>query len=923
MNSFDNQASTQTPTDWHSYSSEQVAGWLDTSNQGLSEEQAAARLKKHGENRLPAPPRRSGLTRLLSQFHNVLIYVLLVAAIVTALLGHSVDSGVIVAVVIINALVGFIQEGKAEKAIDAVRNLLSQQAVVIRHGQRKQVPAEELVPGDVVFIQSGDRIPADLHLFKLKELHIEEALLTGESVPVLKQTNPVAADVDLGDRTNLAFSGTLVTHGQGIGTVIATGAATEIGRISTLLAEVHTLTTPLTRQLDSFARWLTGAILLIALATMAFGYLVRDYALGDMFLAAVGLAVAAIPEGLPAVITIALAIGVQRMANRRAIIRRLPAVETLGSVSVICSDKTGTLTRNEMTVTTVISARCSADISGVGYNPHGTFSCEEKDLSLKEFDEFQQLCRAAVLCNDAQLTQKDEDWTIEGDPTEGALLVMGAKSGINLQELHLTMPRDDLIPFESEHRFMATLHHDHLGNGIIYVKGAIEAILPRCHWQKVGEENVSLDVGYWNLQQELIARQGKRTLALAQLEVPEAHRILHFNDINNNLTLLGVVGIIDPPREEAIKAVAECHQAGVQVKMITGDHVTTATAIALQMGITESPHALTGSQIEQMTDEELQDEVESVQVFARASPEHKLRIVSALQARQHVVAMTGDGVNDAPSLKRADVGTAMGVKGTEAAKEASEMVLADDNFASITHAVEEGRTVFDNISKSILFILPTNGGEALTVMAAIALGTLLPVTPAQILWVNMITAVTLALSLTFEPTEPGVMQRPPRNTRSPILSSFMVWRIVFVSLLMVAGTFGLFLWERSSGTDINTARTIAVNTLVVLEIFYLLNSRFLTRSVLTWDGLLGNRYALYAIALVIFFQLLFTYLPIMQLFFHTVSIDMAAWGRIILVGVILFLAVELEKKLIHGPQNDKQSETKHKMRMKFTKSPLK
>ena len=482
--------------------------------------------------------------------------------------------------------------------------------------------------------------------------------------------------------------------------------------------------------------------------------------------------------------------------------------------------------------------------------------------------------------------------------------MLGAKSGIDLREFPLQMPRDDLIPFESEHRFMATLHHDHEGNAVVYIKGAIEAILPRCQWQLEGDNTRPVDEAFWISQQEQIASQGKRTLALAMHHLPEAHRTLHFDDIDNNLILLGVVGIIDPPRDEAIEAVKKCHDAGIKVKMITGDHVITATAIAMQMGITESPRALTGHQIEQMTDSQLGDAVEDIDVFARASPEHKLRIVKCLQARQHVVAMTGDGVNDAPSLKRADVGTAMGVKGTEAAKEASEMVLADDNFASITYAIEEGRTVFDNITKSILFILPTNGGEALTVLAAIALGTMLPVTPAQILWVNMITAVTLALALTFEPTEPGVMKRPPRNTRSAILSPFMIWRIVFVSLLMVGGTFGLFLWERSNGTGIDTARTIAVNTLVVLEVFYLLNSRFLTRSVLNRDGILGNRYALYAIALVMLFQLLFTYLPVMQLFFHTTPITATAWGKILLVGCIVFIAVELEKKLIHRSDVD-------------------
>lgn len=891
-------------TQWHACDSEQINQILETSPQGLTSEQVSERQQEYGPNRLPDPPRRSRLMRLLAQFNNVLIYVLVLAALVTAALGHHVDSGVIVAVVLINALVGFFQEGKAEKAIDAVRNMLSQQAVVTRNGHRQQVSAEELVPGDIVFIQTGDRVPADLHLHKIKELSIDEALLTGESIPVSKQTEPVAAEADLGDRTNLAFSGTLVSVGQGTGTVIATGADTEIGRISTLLAEVTTLATPLTRQLDSFARWLTGSILLIATATMMFGYWVREYALGDMFLAAVGLAVAAIPEGLPAIITIALAIGVQRMAKRHAIIRRLPAVETLGSVSVICSDKTGTLTRNEMTVTTVVMARCNADISGVGYNPHGTFTCHHQDLNLHNQIELQQLCRASVLCNEAQLIQKEGEWLIEGDPTEGALLVLGAKSGIVLRELQQQMPRDDLIPFESEHRFMATLHHDHEGNGVVYVKGAIEAILPRCHWQLEGENTTPLDEAFWISQQEQIASQGKRTLALAMRHIPDEHRTLHFDDINSSLILLGVVGIIDPPRDEAIEAVKKCHRAGINVKMITGDHVITATAIAMQMGITQSPRALTGHQIELMTDSQLDDAVEDIDVFARASPEHKLRIVECLQTRQHVVAMTGDGVNDAPSLKRADVGTAMGVKGTEAAKEASEMVLADDNFASITYAIEEGRTVFDNITKSILFILPTNGGEALTVLAAIALGTMLPVTPAQILWVNMITAVTLALALTFEPTEPGVMQRPPRNTRRAILSPFMIWRIVFVSLLMVSGTFGLFLWESSNGTQIDTARTIAVNALVVLEVFYLLNSRFLTRSVLNRDGILGNRYALYAIALVMLFQLLFTYLPLMQLFFHTTPINAAAWGKILLVGLLFFLAVELEKKLIHRPDVD-------------------
>ncbi|MDI3324220.1 cation-transporting P-type ATPase [Pontibacterium granulatum] len=885
-------------TRWHTREPQETFIALETSTDGLAKEEAVIRRQTYGANRIPEPPRRSALMRLMAQFHNVLIYVLVVAGIVTALLDHMVDAGVIAAVVVVNALVGFIQEGKAEKAIDAVRKMLSRQATVTREGHRFQTDAEELVPGDVVFVQSGDRVPADLHLFWTKDLQIEEAVLTGESVPVDKDTQPVSADAALGDRRNIAFSGTLVTYGQGLGVVVETGANTEIGRISTMLAKVTQLTTPLTRQLDLFARWLTGVILAIAALTVVFGVSVHGYTWEEMFMASVGLAVAAIPEGLPAVITIALAIGVQRMANRHAIIRRLPTVETLGSVSVICSDKTGTLTRNEMTVTHVVTADLNIDVTGVGYNPHGAFVLGNQDIDLADHPVLRQLCLASVLCNDSTLAEKEGEWLISGDPTEGALTVLGVKAGYDVAETRREMPRDDLIPFESQHRFMATLHHDHNGQGVVYIKGAIEAILPRCQTQRMYDRDTRVDRDFWLAQQRTIARRGQRTLAIACLPVASGQRTLCFDEVESGLILLGVVGIIDPPRQEAIEAVAQCHEAGINVKMITGDHAETAAAIASQMGITSSHDALTGSELEQMSDDELQQAVQTYDVFARASPEHKLRIVTALQAQDRVVAMTGDGVNDAPALKRADVGVAMGIKGTEAAKEAAEMVLADDNFASIAHAVEEGRTVFDNIRKSILFILPTNGGEALTVLAAIALGTMLPVTAAQILWVNMITAVTLALSLTFEPTETGVMRRMPRDTRAPILSRFMTWRIVFVSLLMVAGTFGLFLWEIDAGSSIEYSRTVAVNTLVMLEVVYLINSRYLYESVLNREGLLGNRYVLMAIGLVVFFQLIFTYTPLMQLFFNVEAIDGGSWLRIIMVALMVFLLVELEKKLM-------------------------
>jgi magnesium-transporting ATPase (P-type) len=885
---------------WQALPVDAVLDAVVGSVQGLDETECARRLVRDGRNELPPPPRRSALKRLIEQFNNVLIYVLMIAAVVTALLAHWVDTGVIIGVVIVNAFIGFIQEGKAEKALDAVRSMLSPKALVLRDGIRRTIPAAELVAGDVVVLTPGDRVPADLRIIRVRELRVDEALLTGESVPVAKHPDPVAEDAVIGDRSCLAFSGTLVTYGQGQGVVVATGIRTELGRISALLASVQTLTTPLLRQLAVFGRWLTGAILAVASATFMFGVLLRHYGAGDMFLAAVGLSVAAIPEGLPAIITITLAIGVQRMSRRNAIIRRLPAVEALGSVTVVCSDKTGTLTRNEMTVVNVLTAQDDIEVLGVGYDPHGDFELSGRSLQSEEHSELQEACRVAMLCNDASAHFRDAAWQFEGDPTEVALLVLAIKAGLDPELLAEEYPRGDVIPFESEHRLMATLHHDHAGHGFVFVKGAPEAILTRCSHQFRSGSQVPLDSVAWHARAEQVAARGRRMLALAIGDAPAERGELNFADIEEGLTMLALVGIIDPPRDEAIVSVAQCRQAGIRVKMITGDHAVTASAIAARMAIGDGSPALTGSELEQASDAELRAMVKTTDVFARASPEHKLRLVEALQANGAVVSMTGDGVNDAPALKRADIGVAMGVKGTEAAKEAAEMVLVDDNFASIASAIEEGRTVYDNIRKSILFILPTNGGEALTLIAAILFGTQLPVTPAQILWVNMITAVTLALSLAFEPSEPSVMQRPPRRTDEAIMSGYMAWRILLVAMVMVVGTFGLYVWERQAGASVETARTVAVNTLVVFEIFYLWNSRYMHAPVLNREGLFGNRYVLWAIGLVLFFQLLFTYTPPMQYLFRTESLDAAAWLRIFVVGGSVLLIVELEKWLLRG-----------------------
>ena len=884
--------------EWHARDAEDVLSHLASSHDGLSSDEAAERLARYGPNRLRPPRRHGPLVRFLLQFHNVLIYVLIVAAVVTALLGHWVDTGVILGVVVINALIGVIQEGKAEKALDAIRDMLSPQATVLRQGRRQTIAAEELVPGDVVILQSGDKVPADLRLLRSRELRVDESVLTGESVAVDKRPEPVAADAVLGDRLNMAFSGTLVTYGQASGVVAATADATEIGRISSMLEDVEKLTTPLLRQIAVFGRWLAGAIIGAAALTFLFGVVFRDYAWGEIFLAAVGLAVAAIPEGLPAIMTITLAIGVQRMAGRNAIIRKLPAVETLGSVTVICSDKTGTLTRNEMTVQGIVTGGAEYDVTGVGYAPEGAVERDGSPVASDDEPVLPELLRAALLCNDATVEHHDGQWRMQGDPTEGALMTLAMKTDLDPVELSGELPRTDAIPFESEHRFMATLHHDHHGHGVIYLKGAPERVLEMCAVQRTAEGDEPIDHDYWHRAMETLAERGQRVLALAVSPVEAGRHELTFDDVEDGLTLLGLVGLIDPPREEAIAAVRQCQEAGIRTKMITGDHALTARAIGRELGIGDGERVLTGKDVEGMDDAALEDAVRGTDVFARASPEHKLRLVRALQARGERVAMTGDGVNDAPALKRADVGVAMGVKGTEVSKEASDMVLADDNFASIARAVEEGRTVYDNLRKALLFLLPTNGGQAMVVIAAVMAGMMLPISPVQILWVNMVTAVTLGLALAFEPTEPGVMERAPRRPDEPILSAFLVWRVGFVSLLLVTATFGLFLHAAGGLEVTDHARTVAVNTLVMCQVFYLVSARFVFRPSLVSGPLQGNPWVPGSIAAIIVLQLLFTYAPPLQLLFGTEALSVADWVRVVIAGVIVFLLVELEKWLL-------------------------
>ncbi len=889
-------------TRWHARQAEEALLELDSTAAGLTHEQAAQRLLRYGPNRLDEAKPASVWQRVLRHLNNVLLYVLIAAALVTGLMGHWVDTFVIIAVVVLNVAIGFVQEGKAEKALQAIRHLLAPHAVVLRDGRQQDIDAADLVPGDVVLLASGDSLPADVRLLQARNLRIDEAALTGESVPVDKQVDAVADDAAIGDRICMGYAGTLVTQGQARAVVVATGAATEIGRIGRMLEAVEQGTTPLLRKMQDFGRILTLFILATGGLLFLFGTLVRGMGAGEMFMAAVGLSVAAIPEGLPAIMTITLAIGVQRMAARNAVIRRLPAVEALGSVTVICSDKTGTLTRNEMTVQEVICAGQSLDVEGAGYAPTGSLLLQGSAVDAAALAAHSPaaaaLVEAAALCNDASLHEKEQHWVLAGDPTEGALLTLAMKAGLSPTVVQVDRPRLDVIPFESEHRFMATLHACEAGSEVL-VKGAPERILAMCS-QQLEADGVerALDEAHWHNQIEAQARAGRRVLAFARCRLSAGKQDLEHADVASGLTLLGLVGIIDPPRDEAIRAVAQCRAAGIRVVMITGDHGVTASAIARQLGMGEDIKAITGPELELMDDTAMRQAVAEARVFARASPEHKLRLVRALQANGEVVAMTGDGVNDAPALKQADVGVAMGMKGTEAAKQAGAIVLADDNFASIAHAVEEGRTVYDNLRKTVTFLLPINGGESLSLLLAVLLGLALPITPVQVLWVNMVSSVALAMVLAFEPTEADVMQRPPRRPDEPMLSRFVIWRIFFVSALFLVGIFGMYQWMLAQGATVEAARTVAVNTLVCMEVFYLFSVRYLKAPSFTVQGVKGTPRVLVAVFSVFGLQLLFTYAPFMQSLFASEALRLDTGMLVVLAGVAVLLILEIEKALL-------------------------
>ena len=909
------QAQASERTAWHVMSPDEALARLDADADGLDDDEAKQRLERHGPNRLRQKKKRPAWKRFLDQFNNVLMLILIVAGAVSLLLDQPVDAAAIFGVVLIIALIGFIQEGKAEQALESIKEMLTPTAMVVRGGEEKEVPAEEVVPGDVVVIEAGDRVPADVRLLQARRFRTQEASLTGESEPVAKATEPVAEETELADRASLAFASTLAVQGQARGLVVETGARSEIGRISEMLEEVETIETPLLRDLDRAGRILAMIIVGAAALTGGVGVLLHGLPLTEAFMASVALAVASIPEGLPAVVTITMALGVQAMARRNAIIRRLPAVETLGSTTIIFSDKTGTLTRNEMTAQAVALPDGEVRITGVGFAPEGEFhrnggngrddggegaSSQENSsgepLAVADNPLLENFLIAGVLCNDARLRQQDGDWSIQGDPTEGALLVAAAKAGQDTDELRRERRRIDAIPFESERKYMATLDEGADGSGaMIHVKGAPDRVLEMCSGVRSGNGEQPLDQAHWEERIDALSGRGLRVLALAEKSAGNAGE-LDEEDVEQGLLLLGLVGLLDPPREAAIEAIGKCLSAGIRPVMVTGDHALTARAIGGRLGLRRTEEAISGRQLEDMSDDELKGKIERVDVYARAAPEHKLRLVEAAQAEGEVCAMTGDGVNDAPALKRADIGIAMGIAGTEASQEAAEMVLADDNFASIVNAIEEGRKVYDNIRKTITFLLPTNGGQGAAIMVAVLAGTLLPVTPLQALWVNMVVAVTLGLALAFEPGERDLMARPPRDPEAPLLDMFLLWRVVFVSVLLLAAVYGMFLWLLTvENTAVEVARAGAVNILVMGSVGYLINSRFLTASSLSWSGIFGSRPVWIAIGLVVALQLAWTYTGPMQFLFDSAALAGRHWAVIVAVAIAIFLLVEVEK----------------------------
>lgn len=882
---------------WYQHNVEDTLQQLNSQQNGLSAQEAAERLKKYGPNALPEQAGKSAFIRFITHFNDVLIYILLAAALLKGIMGHWIDTVVILGVAVINALIGFVQENSAEKSLKGIRNMLSSQAIAIRDGINQTVNAEDLVPGDIVLLRPGDKIPADLRLLESHNLQVEEAILTGESTVVSKQTDPIADEVMIGDRTNLLFSGTTISAGNAKGVVIATGGFTELGHISEMISTVETQRTPLLQQMDRLGKSIFMLILAMMVLLFLFAFTMRDMPFSELLVALISLAVASVPEGLPAIISIILSLGVQAMARNRAIIRKLPTVETLGSMTVICSDKTGTLTMNEMTVKNVIMADRSFRVEGESYQPVGAIFPSDSNQPVKVQDilPLAQFITAITLCNDSHVKQDEHGrWGVTGSPTEGALKVLAMKAELDVGQTQQVAK----IPFDSSYKYMA-VRSQVAGKNQIFLTGAPDVLFALCEFELTDAGVQPFRRDYWEAEMSRFAEQGLRMVAAASKTTADGETELDHNDIRQQMVFIGIAGVMDPPRPEAVAAIAECQQAGIRVKMITGDHQKTAMAIGAMLGIGNSQDSITGSQLEHMDDKALAEAAVHYDIFARTSPEHKLRLVKALQDKGGVVGMTGDGVNDAPALKQADVGIAMGIKGTEVTKEAADMVLTDDNFATIASAVKEGRRVYDNLKKTILFVLPTNLAQGLLIIIAILMGAMLPLTPIQILWMNMATSTTLSFGLAYEPAEKDVMHRKPRIPGSNVLDLHAIWRIAFVGTLIAISAFILEAWMEPRGYSSELIRTVLLQTLVTAQWVYMFNCRTNDRFPLNRQVFLNK--GLWLVSGVLFLlQLAIIYLPFMNSLFGTAPLPLFYWGVTLMIAVGLFLIVEVEKWIINS-----------------------
>jgi Ca2+-transporting ATPase len=875
---------------WETLEVHEVFDQLHGSEAGLSSAEAAKRLAEVGPNVLAAEEKIKIFSIMLHQFKSPLIYVLLVAAVVTFFLHEYIDMFVILAVVILNGVIGFIQEVKAEQGIRSLKKMVQAKARTLRDGREKELPSSELVPGDVVYLAAGMRVPADLRLIHVIDLRVDESMLTGESLPSEKKTERlIEQNLTPGDRKNITFMGTTVVYGRGRGVVVETGRHTVIGDIAEKVQEVPFGKAPLQKNLDNFAKFLSLTVGGISLSIFALG-LYEGEKLSEMFIAAVAIAVSAIPEGLPVAVTIAMAIGVNRMARQNAIVRRLPSVETLGSTTIIGSDKTGTLTRNEMTVKLVFDGLRTYEISGIGYEPEGSISHESQPVDMASCSDLLRTLRIGLLCNEADLYQENGDYKIVGDPTEGALIVSALKGGLQVEDERTRYPQLGIVPFESERGFMATLHEVE-GKKVIFAKGAPEKII-------LFAMHEGAEIEFGNKLAEVAANfaaQGLRVLGMAYKEVDQATTKISQADVESGLIFAGIQGMIDPPRQEVLEAVKDCKHSGIRTVMITGDHAITAGAVASQIGIgSGSEQVLEGRQIEVMTDEELYESVKTTSVYARVAPVHKLRIVQQLMSQGEVVAVTGDGVNDAPALKAAHIGVAMGRTGTDVAKEAADIVLSDDNFASIVAAVKEGRIVYDNIKKVTIFLVSCGFGELLTIIACMLAGLHLPYLPAQILWLNLVTNGFQDVALAFEPGEKDILKRKPRPPGERILSSLMIQRTLLMGSFMGFGTFIIYYLQISSGVSVESARSVALTTMVFFQFYQALNCRSETISVFKMNPL-SNPFLLVSIVGAFFAHLAVLYVPALQYIFRTVPLSWDQWLIIVISSFTILLAVELDK----------------------------